>query len=189
MIKYAITGNIASGKTEMEKILQKNGFTVFDTDTMTHDILLDKPDVPEAFKEYDIFEYGKLSREKLSNLVFNNSNLRKKLEDIVHPLIIEELETVFKVYADEKYIFVSVPLLFEAGWEKMFDKIVFISCRKEIELKRLMRRNGLSKEAALKRINSQKMQNDKILKSDVIIENNSSICDFHKKISEFINTL
>nr|MCR5265054.1 dephospho-CoA kinase [Cyanobacteria bacterium RUI128] len=105
MIKYAIVGNIASGKSEMEKILDKHGFVVLDTDLMAHDILMDRPDVPNAFSEYDVFEYGKLSKEKLGKLVFNNNDLKLKLESIVHPLIKEEIESAFNVYADEEAIF------------------------------------------------------------------------------------
>ena len=189
MIRYAITGNIASGKSEAERIFSKNGFIVFDTDTITHDILIDKPDVPEAFKDYDVFEYGRLSRPKLSNLVFNNPELKTKLENIIHPLIKHELEEIFKTYADEKYIFISVPLLFEAGWENMFDKIILITCDEKIQLERLMKRNNLSKSDALKRLNAQLPQDIKIPKSDIVIENNFSIEDLQEKITKFILSL
>ena len=188
MIKYAITGNIASGKSEAEKILSKNGFIVFDTDTMTHDILIDMPEPSEAFREYDVFEYGRLSRSKLSDLVFNNHELKKKLENIIHPLIKQELEDIFKTYADEKYIFVSVPLLFEAGWENMFDKIILITCNKKTQIERLMSRNKLSENDALKRLNTQLPPDIKIPKSDIVIENNSLIDDLDKKIMKFIHT-
>ena len=188
MIKYAITGNIASGKSEAEKILSKNGFIVFDTDTMTHDILIDMPEPSEAFREYDVFEYGRLSRSKLSDLVFNNHELKKKLENIIHPLIKQELEDIFKTYADEKYIFVSVPLLFEAGWENMFDKIILITCNEKTQIERLMSRNKLSENDALKRLNTQLPPDIKIPKSDIVIENNSLIDDLDKKIMKFIHT-
>lgn len=189
MIKYAITGNIASGKSEAERLLSKNNFIVFDTDIITHDILIDKPDVPELFKEYDIFEYGKLSRTKLSDLVFNNPELKKKLENTIHPLIKQELKGIFKTYSEEKYIFVSVPLLFEAGWEDMFDKIILITCDEKIQLERLMKRNNLSKTDALKRLKSQLPCGIKIPKADIIIENNSSIEIFQKKITDLIYSL
>ena len=62
MIKFAIVGNIASGKSEMEAILDKENIVVLDTDIMAHDILIDKPEVSQAFSDYDVFEYGRLSR-------------------------------------------------------------------------------------------------------------------------------
>ncbi|MCD8377708.1 MAG: dephospho-CoA kinase [Candidatus Gastranaerophilales bacterium] len=189
MIKYAIVGNIASGKSEMEKILARHDIVVLDTDLITHDILIDKPDVPEAFKDYDVFEYGKISKSKLAKLVFDNPELRTKLENIVHPLIIEELESAFRVYSGEKYIFVSVPLLFEAGWEKMFDKIIFINSDDDIRLERLMERNNLSKDDALRRLNSQLPQADKIKKSDFVIDNNSSFDEFIHNIEKFLSLI
>ena len=186
MIKYAIVGNIASGKSEMERVLDKHGFVVLDSDLMAHDILMDKPDVAKAFSEYDVFEFGRLSREKLGKLVFSNAELKQKLEEIVHPLIKEEIETSFSVYSDEDAIFVSVPLLFEVGWENLFDKVVFIKSEDDIRLERLMKRNGSSKEYAQKRIESQSSQDEKIKKSDFIIENNSTKEEFVKKVEDFI---
>ena len=189
MIKYAIVGNIASGKSEMERVLDKHGFVVLDSDLMAHDILMDKPDVAKAFSEYDVFEFGRLSREKLGKLVFSNAELKQKLEEIVHPLIKEEIETSFSVYSDEDAIFVSVPLLFEVGWENLFDKVVFIKSEDDIRLERLMKRNGYSKEYAQKRIESQSSQDEKIKKSDFIIENNSTKEEFVKKVEDFIESI
>jgi len=124
MIKYAIVGNIASGKTTMEKELEKHDFVVMDSDLIAHDILIDSPVIAEAFKDYDVFEYGRLSRDKLGKLVFNNPDLKTKLENLIHPLIKQEIETAFKTYKDKKAVFVSVPLLFEVGWQDVFDKII-----------------------------------------------------------------
>lgn len=189
MIKYAIVGNIASGKSEMERVLDKHGFVVLDSDLMAHDILMDKPDVAKAFADYDVFEYGRLSREKLGKLVFNDNILKQKLEEIVHPLIKEEIETSFNVYSDEDAVFISVPLLFEVGWEGLFDKIVFIKSDDNIRLERLINRNGYSKEYAQQRINSQIPQNEKMNKADYVIENNSTKDEFIKKVENFIESI
>lgn len=189
MIKVAIVGNIASGKTEFEKYLFKNDYVVFDTDVMAHDILIDKPEVAKAFVDYDVFEHGRLSREKLGKLVFDNEELKTKLEDLVHPMILDDMERIFKTYEDEKYVFISVPLLFEVGWEKFFDKIIFIKSDEELRLKRLMERNGYTKEYAQKRIDSQMKQNEKIEKADLLVENNSTKEEFYKNISECLNNL
>lgn len=189
MIKFAIVGNIASGKSEMERILDKKNIVVLDTDIMAHDILIDKPDVSLAFKDYDVFEHGKLSKPKLSKLVFDNPELKQKLEDIMHPLILQEIELSFKTFSNEKYLFISVPLLFEVGWEKLFDKIVFINSDDEIRLQRLMKRNNYSKEDAMKRINSQNSQTEKLQKADYVIDNNTTIEDFQNKVLEFLSTI
>nr|MCR5265415.1 dephospho-CoA kinase [Cyanobacteria bacterium RUI128] len=131
----------------------------------------------------------KLSKEKLGKLVFNNNDLKLKLESIVHPLIKEEIESAFNVYADEEAIFVSVPLLFESGLESLFDKIVFIKSDYDIRLKRLIVRNGYSKEYAKIRLAAQADQEDKAQKSDYVIENNGTKEDFQKKIEKFIESI
>lgn len=189
MIKIAIVGNIASGKSEVQKYLINKDFVVLDTDMMTHDILMDKAEVAEAFENYDVFEFGRLSKQKLSNLVFANPELKEKLEDIVHPLIAEEIHSAFKTFKDEKLIFIAIPLLFEVGWENMFDKIIFIKTDENIQLERLMNRNNYSKEEAEVRINSQMPQADKLEKSDYIIENNSSIENLYTAIENIISQL
>lgn len=189
MRKIAIVGNIASGKSEVEKYLLNNDYVIFDTDMMTHDILMDKPDVAVAFEGYDVFEHGRLSKEKLGKLVFSNQDLKEKLEDIVHPLIRQEIEIAFKVYSTEKYVFISVPLLFEVGWEPLFDKIMFIQADDELRLNRLMKRNGFSKEEALLRINSQQKQDSKVQKADYVITNNSSLESLYNQLDDILKAL
>lgn len=189
MLKIAIVGNIASGKSLMEKIVEQMGFIVFDTDLITHDILTDKPDVACAFKEYDVFEYGRLSKEKLGKLVFSDKKLKEKLESITHPLIKETLEQIFSTYSNEKILFISVPLLFEVGWEEMFDKIIFIKTDDNIRLERLIERNGYSKEYAKTRIENQLPQDEKCSKADYIIENNGTQEDFESKVKELLKSI
>ena len=189
MIKYAIVGNIASGKSTMEKVLEEHNFVVLDTDFMTHDILIDNPEIAKAFQEYDVFEYGKLSREKLGKLVFNDTELKLKLENLVHPLIRQELENAFETFKEEPCIFISVPLLFEVGWEDMFDKVIFIKSDDNIRISRLIERNGYTKEYAHKRIDSQLPQENKLKKADYVIENNGSVDEFKNEINSFIETI
>ena len=78
------------------------------------------------FKDYDILENGRISRQKLGALVFDDKNLKEKLENIVHPEIKDRLKKIFEENKLEKYIFVSIPLLFEVGWRNLFDKILII---------------------------------------------------------------
>ena len=80
-------------------------------------------------------------------------------------------------------------MLFEVGWEKVFDKIIFIKSDEEIRLNRLMQRNGYTKEYAQKRINSQMKQDEKIKKADFVVENNSTKEDFHKNIANCLTQL
>ena len=187
MISIAIVGNIASGKSTVENVLRKKGYKVFDSDIIAHEVLEDLSEkIIEAFKDYDISENGRISRQKLGALVFDDKNLKEKLENIVHPEIKDRLKKIFEENKLEKYIFVSIPLLFEVGWRNFFDKILFIYTEDKIRLNRLMQRNNFTKDEALARIKSQLPQEEKVKVSDFIINNNHSIDVLQKYIERFI---
>lgn len=187
MISIAIVGNIASGKSTVENVLRKKGYKVFDSDIIAHEVLDDLSEkILEAFKGYDISENGKISRQKLGALVFDDKNLKEKLENIVHPEIKVRIKKIFEENKLEKYIFVSIPLLFEVGWRNLFDKILFIYTEDKIRLNRLMQRNNFTKDEALARIKSQLPQEEKVKVSDFIINNNHSIDVLQKYIERFI---
>ena len=172
MLKIAITGNIASGKSYVEQFFRDKGYAVFDTDKIAHEILENSPDVKNAFKNFDILSDGKIDRKKMAGLVFSDKTLLTKLENIIHPLVKDEILKIFN--SDYEIVFVSVPQLFEAGFEDMFDKIIFVSADEIIRLKRLMKRNNLTKGDALKRINAQLPESYKTGKCDIVIENNGT---------------
>ena len=165
MLKIAITGNIAAGKSEVEKILAKN-FTVYDADKIAHKFL------------------GNVDRKELGEKVFSDLEARKKLEEYIHPKVKNEILKIFE--ENKNIVFVSVPLLFEAGFENLFDKILFVQCDDKLRLQRLMLRNNFTEEQALKRMNAQMPQEEKIQKADYIIHNNSTREELEKEVSVFI---
>ena len=184
MLKVAITGNIASGKSQVEKIIGEK-FPVYDSDKLAHNVL----DEITEFYGLDVFTDGKIDRKKLGKLVFENSGLKKKLEEIVHPKVKEKIFELFEQYKDEQAIFISVPLLYESGFDSMFDKVIMVSVDEKIQLERLMKRNDLSKEEALMRINSQNSQEEKIMRADFIIYNNSDLKSLKKQTQNVIQQL
>ena len=166
MLKIAITGNIASGKSEVEKIIAQD-FPVYDADKIAHKFL------------------GNVDRRALGEKVFSDPVTRKKLEDYIHPKVKDEILKIFSESQD-KCVFVSIPLLFETGFDKLFDKIIFVQCDNKLRLERLMKRNNFTKEQALKRMNAQMPQDEKINKSDFVIHNNSTKEELAEQVNELL---
>lgn len=189
MMKIALVGNIASGKSTVEKTLQELNFSVLDTDFVAHGLLENNAEIMEAFKDYDILTEGKISREKLGKIVFSDETLKQKLEAILHPQIRAKIQEYFSIHSNEKLVFVSIPLLFEAKMEDLFDKVLFVYTNDDIRLQRLMKRNNYTKEYAIVRMNSQISQDEKVKLADWVIYNNSTAEDLRKMVVSVIEQI
>ena len=176
MIKVGLTGKIASGKTQVENILQKNGFVVFDQELISHDLLENDFET----KKQILNKFNTTNRKELAKIVFNNENQLKELEQIIHPKLIETIFKLFENYQKENIIFVSGALLFESKFNKFFDKIIFIDAPFDLRLERLIKRNNYTKQEALLRMQAQKEDNKN--KADFIIENTNDLNILEKNI-------
>ena len=187
MLKIAIVGNIASGKSTAEEYIKSMGYKVYDSDKIAHEILENSNTVRKMFAEYDIITDDKIDRKKLGAIVFNDKKKMELLELIIHPQVVTELLKIFQ--GKEKIVFVSVPQLFEANFEKLFDKIIFISAQKNIRLERLMKRNNMTKEDAIKRIEAQLPEEEKAEKSDFVIVNEGTIEELKTSVNDILKTI
>ena len=178
MLKIAITGNIASGKSTVEKIIENNGYKVYDTDKIAHKILENSEDVKKTFKTVD--------RKEIAKRVFSSPKELKLLESIIHPKVKEEILKIFD--SEEKLVFISVPQLFESGFDTLFNKIIYVTADRALRLERLIKRNNLTIEEAEIRINAQ-VEKDKIKKSDYIIENNTDLVNLQNKVKEVLELI
>ncbi len=175
MNKIGLTGNIASGKSEVEKIISNLGFEVIDLDKIVHNLYEDN-----AIKEELLKTFSTSNRKEIAQIVFKDKNKLKKLEEIIHPI----LKNFIINLDDTKVTFVSGALLFEAHFDKLFDKIIFVDAPLDLRLKRLMKRNNLSKNEALVRITSQ--NSNYIKNADYIIENDSNLEELKQKVTDLL---
>lgn len=191
MKKIAICGNIASGKTTVQKFLEGKGYKVLDTDEVSHELLTIKnKELFEAFKHLDVFDdSGEFSRYKVGQLIFSNEEYRKKIAEIMHPQIAREIEKFFDENKSEELLFVGIPLLFEANMQGMFDKILFVYTDDDIRLKRLLARNNYTLTHAKARMNSQMTQEKKIQMSDYVINNNGDLEELYKNLFKLLEQI
>ena len=187
-MKIAIAGNIASGKSTVQKLLEESGYKVLDTDKCGHQALK-LSQVKQALSKFDIFENNEISRPQLGQLVFNNPDIKIKLENIVHPIIKQDIIRFFEQNKDEKLIFVAIPLVFEAHMEDLFDKIVFVYTEDDLRIKRLIERNNYDEEYALLRIKSQISQEEKLKHCDFVINNSGSITELQLQVNDLLKKL
>ena len=190
MIKIALTGNIASGKSTVQGLLEKKGYKVFDTDDAAHILLDTMPEIKEVFKSYDIFNSdGLINRGKLGTIVFSAPELKKKLENIMHPAIKNKILEFFEQNKSERAVFVGIPLLFESDMRDIFDKAVLIYTDDFTRKERLILRNNYSPEYAAARMEAQMPQDEKKLLCDDIIFNNGTLSDLEKSVDECLDRI
>ncbi len=188
-----LTGGIGTGKSTVAKMLREKNIPVVDTDSISKEII-EYPEIIEKIKaeiSSKIFNNeNKLDRKKLSEIVFENKDKLKKLNEIMHPVILKKMwEEVEKLKKDYKVIVVDIPLLFEINMENEVDKVLLIYSSKEIQIERIMNRDGRTREEAIKIINSQMPLYKKREKSDYIIQNNDSLEKLEKNLDKVVQKL
>ncbi len=167
-----ITGGIASGKSTLSALLQKEGFPVYNSDLEARRLQDEHPIIIRQTKSLfgeHIYIDGKLDRAGAAALVFKDKTLLKKLTEIVHPVVKEDIAQWAKQFPKTALIFVESAVLFEGGFEGLVDCVMLLTVSDEIKIQRVIKRDGIDKEQILARIQNQIPDAVKALKSDLII--------------------
>ncbi|MBB5180655.1 dephospho-CoA kinase [Planomicrobium koreense] len=176
-----LTGSIASGKSTVSQMLKELGYPIVDADLVARQVVEPGSETLEkikgAFGEDVILPNGSLDRKKVGDLIFTDPASRKRLNDIIHPAIRNEMLRQRADYMAEgqKVVIMDIPLLFESKLQHFVDKILVVSVTEENQLKRLMERNELVEGEALARISSQLPMSVKEEGADAVIYNNGTI--------------
>lgn len=194
-LKYgiAITGGIGTGKSSVSTILRLYGYSIVDADKVAHQVLNDNTSsVVELFSESILGEDNQIDRKKLGKIVFGDYTQKKKLEDLLHPKIRDEiLSRTNQLESYSQYYFLDIPLFFEVGGKKTYDvaEVLLIYAPKELQLKRIIARDGISQEDAMRRIEAQMDIEQKKLQSENIIKNTKGLKELQEEIEKFLQKL
>ena len=193
-----LTGGIVSGKSTVALMFKDLGAKIVDADKLGHSVIL--PHEPAWEKIVKIF--GKdvlqndltIDREKLGKIVFANQSLLKKLNDITHPeitkIIKKEIDSLKnKTYNQKKILIIDAALIYEAKIDRLMDKIIVVYIDEDEQIKRLIKRNNLSKDEALQRIKSQMPMKEKVKMADYVIDNSNSLDKTKKQVEKIWKNL
>ncbi|WP_010272016.1 dephospho-CoA kinase [Paenibacillus senegalensis] len=188
-----LTGGIASGKSTVSKLLADRGAIIVDADQIAREVVLPGTpllsEVAQTFGEEILLADGSLNRKKLGSIVFSDEAKRKKLESMLHPairkLMRERMEDAEAAQPD-KLVVVDIPLLYESDLAHLFEEVIVVYVPVEIQIERLMSRDGLSQEQALQRIETQMPIELKKQKADVVIDNSGSLEQTARQIEEYM---
>jgi dephospho-CoA kinase len=186
-----VTGGIATGKSTVSKMLEELGAPLIDFDVLAREVVEPgKPawkDIVDYFGRQILQEDETIDRKGLSNVVFRDMEKRKKLESFTHPRIFEEFyRQVGEIAAriPEPIIQVGVPLLIELNLQYRFDKLLLVYIPRELQIERLMKRDGISREAAENIMKAQLPIDEKLGYADFVIHNEGSLEETRKQVAD-----
>jgi dephospho-CoA kinase len=182
-----LTGGIASGKSESAKYFKEIGAYCIDADAISKELTAKgKPllkELTDTFGNNILLPDRSLNRKKLADIIFSDSNAKLKVEQILHSQIILKINAIISnKILKKKIIVINAPLLFEAGLDKICDKIIVVKVSCDIQAQRLMLRDKLNDDEIKKRISSQMSTQEKIKRADFVVDNCGAKKELRKKI-------
>ena len=178
MLRIALTGGIASGKSTVADLFEKLGASVIRTDEISREMVSPGSDglqaIVDTFGAEILDKSGELDRERLRRLVFSDEARRKELEAILHPMIQQEVNRRLQSHEaeDDTYAIVEIPLLAETGGAGRYDRVLVVDCDPSVQLARLRKRDDVDEQDARAALAAQASREERLAIADDIIDNN-----------------
>ena len=195
ILRIAVTGSAGSGKSLVCQRFREIGWVSLDCDIIARQVVEPGEEafkkIVELFGQKVVRKEGTLDRERLRNIIVNDSLLRQKMENILHPQIIKEM--VFQIEKAEgkgkKAVVVEVPLLFELGMEKQFDVTIAVMAKDMDLIKRISDRDNVTKKDAQKILDLQMSQENKMTRADHVILNKGKRSELFESVDNLFNKI
>ncbi|WP_322741795.1 dephospho-CoA kinase [Fictibacillus phosphorivorans] len=188
-----LTGGIATGKSTVSNIIKSQGIPVVDADIISREVVMPEKEAYEkivaCFGNQILNDDKTINRAALGEIIFNDSEKRTMLNEIVHPAVRKEMKRQADLYqrSGESLVVMDIPLLFESNLTHMVDRTWLVYAAPELQLQRLINRNHFSEKQALSRIHSQMPITEKKELADVIIMNNGSLAELENDVLLLLN--
>lgn len=194
MRRLALTGGIATGKSHVARQFQEAGVPVVDADVLAREAVARGSEglagVVARFGDAVLTPAGDLDRARLGDTVFRDDRARRDLESIVHPFVRRRTEAFFAgLPPDTPFAVADIPLLYETGGERRFDGVIVVACTPSVQVDRVMARDGLSREAALRRIAAQLPIDAKVRRADYVIRTDGTFEETAEQVARLLHVL
>ena len=195
-LKIALTGGIACGKSSVSQIFKKLGVPIIDLDVIARTVVETNTqglvELVAHFGNGILNDDQTLNRQALRQQLFKNSENQQVIEEILHPKILEKMQTDIEKL-NTQLVIVEVPLLVEQNLSHLFDRAIVVDCSEENQLKRLLKREKLDEKLAKTMIATQASREQRLALSEKlptdILENNSEIFDIEQKAQDLYQKL
>jgi dephospho-CoA kinase len=186
-----VTGGIATGKTVVAEMFKELGAALIDLDVIARRVV--EPDtaglkqVMDYFGKEVLHEDGSLDRKRLSKIVFQDADKRKRLEEITHPFIFDALLSEVNSITEkdqDSIILVVVPLLIEKKAQSLFDRVLVVYIARKLQIERLTKRDGISEREAVDILRAQLPIDDKLAYADFVVNNEGSLKGTRRQVEE-----
>ena len=194
MLKVALTGGIATGKSYVARRLREAGVPVVDADVLSREaVATGTPGlaaVVERFGRDVLTAEGVLDRTRLGDIVFRDDAARRDLEALVHPAVRRGIEAFFAGLPPAINLAVAdIPLLYESRRERQFDKVIVVACAPGTQIDRVMVRDGLARDEAARRVAAQLPIEEKARRADVVIRTDASFAETDAQVAAFLSAV
>jgi len=186
-IIIGLTGSIATGKSTASAYIQSKGFLVIDSDQIVKTLWrTDMEMLGEISGAFELDMMDPSAKQKLTKRIFENPSERSKLNEIVHPRVYRNINQCITENKDKRHIFIDMPLFIEVGYQNNCDHVLVVYTSLDTQIERLANRDQMSKDEALKRINSQMPIDEKCAFATKVLNNNESKEKLYEEIDQFL---
>ncbi len=192
-MRVGLTGGVASGKSSVSGILRELGAVVIDADQLAREVVakgtpgLER--VIEAFGPDVLTADGDLDRAKVGSIVFADEDQRRVLEAIVHPLVFERIVALEEAADQADLVVHDIPLLAESGRAGTFDAVIVVDAPADVQIDRMVRHRGWTREEAAARIAAQASREDRRAVATYLIDNTGTLDDLRQRVTEVVEEL